>query len=485
MAATPRHVVILHGWSDTSRSFGALANFLRRNGHSPVPIWLGDYVSMDDDVRIEDVAERVEAVVAARLADKTLARPFDMVVHSTGGLVSREWVSRFYATRDCPLKRLVMLAPANFGSRLAAMGQSLLGRVVKGWGNWFHTGKEMLRSLELASPTQWRLARSDLFAPPGAARAAAVYGRESVWPFVITGAHPYTSLLRRVVNEDGADGTVRAAAANLNARGATVSFAEDEDRATFREWAPRQAGPAGEFPFAMLPARTHGSVISPDERDVETGGGYADPLGALLLRALSCPDFGAYGRLAADWSALTRETVALAPESAAERREALLPDDDPEESAEFFHEYLQLNVHVVDDQGADVPDYFLEFYGPETGSDDPSVYFHREVLEHVHANGTNPSYRCLYVDRTDLIGGYYPRIRKAEDRALRMSLSASPPGENVSYFGNYKTGARGHVTLHAAGDAEAWLQPNATHFLEVVIPRTPAEGVFRMRRGAP
>jgi hypothetical protein len=37
-----------------------------------------------------------------------------------------------------------MLAPANYGSKLASMGQSLIGRVLKGWDNWFHTGKEML-----------------------------------------------------------------------------------------------------------------------------------------------------------------------------------------------------------------------------------------------------------------------------------------------------------------------------------------------------
>lgn len=39
----------------------------------------------------------------------------NIVVHSTGGLVIRHWIWRYYNHRidECPVKRLVMLAPAN------------------------------------------------------------------------------------------------------------------------------------------------------------------------------------------------------------------------------------------------------------------------------------------------------------------------------------------------------------------------------------
>ena len=50
----PAHVAILHGWSDTSKSFHRLRSFLEANGHEVAGIWLGDYVSMDDDVRVEE-----------------------------------------------------------------------------------------------------------------------------------------------------------------------------------------------------------------------------------------------------------------------------------------------------------------------------------------------------------------------------------------------------------------------------------------------
>lgn len=154
-----RHVLIVHGWSDNSESFQPLADFLKNNGFKPVLLWLGDYISMDDDVKVEDVAKRMHVLINEKLISGELKKPFDMIVHSTGGLVAREWITAYYLddVASCPLKRLVMLAPANYGSKLASMGQSLLGRIFGGWSNWFHTGKEMLASLELSSPYLWRL----------------------------------------------------------------------------------------------------------------------------------------------------------------------------------------------------------------------------------------------------------------------------------------------------------------------------------------
>lgn len=174
----PNQIVIMHGWSDTSASFEQLADFLAANGYETVPVWLSDYISLDDDVKVEDVAKRMQAVVKYFQSKGALTAPFDMIVHSTGGLVVRQWLANYYPDgEECPLKRLVMLAPANFGSKLAALGQSMLGRLIKGWKNWFHTGKEMLRALELASPYQWDLAQKDLFVPEGQTTGAVPTGR--------------------------------------------------------------------------------------------------------------------------------------------------------------------------------------------------------------------------------------------------------------------------------------------------------------------
>ncbi|AOV16210.1 hypothetical protein BJI67_03210 [Acidihalobacter aeolianus] len=70
-----RQVLIVHGWSDTSRSFRPLVEFLRAHGYQAVTLWLGDYISLDDDVRIVDVAKRLEAVVREKLAGGELVTP--------------------------------------------------------------------------------------------------------------------------------------------------------------------------------------------------------------------------------------------------------------------------------------------------------------------------------------------------------------------------------------------------------------------------
>ncbi len=472
----PNQVGIVHGWSDTSRSFESLREFLRTRGYEAVPIWLGDYISMDDDVRIEDVAKRMEEVIREKMAKEGLKSPFDLVVHSTGGLVARQWLSAYYAEGNAPVKRLVMLAPANFGSRLAAMGQSLLGRVVKGWKNWFHTGKEMLRALELASPLQWDLAQGDLFVPEGQAGAQTPYGGDRVWPFVISGTHPYPGTLRQIVNENGSDGTVRVAAANLNARGITIDFSQNEKEPALTPWTQRHGDVT--FPFAVLADRTHSSIITPDKSDVETVPDGRPVLGDLLLEALRCESLQEYSSLAERWWSISEDTAGLALDDSARRH--LFRGDLP--SKEYFHQYLQVIVRVVDDHGADVSDYFLEFFGPDTKKDDEAIYFHREVLEHVHANSQGPATRCLFLDRSDLLGEFYKRIPQGRKKEVGMSISATPPGNNVSYFQESKMGAAGHVVVHREAEEGRFLKRNCTHLVKIVIPRTPHENVFKFAR---
>ena len=475
-----RDVLIVHGWSDTSKSFSPLADFLKGSGFNAVGLWLGDYISLDDDVKIEDVAKRMEALVQNKLQKGEIKAPFDMIVHSTGGLVARQWVSTYYLddASKCPMKRLIMLAPANFGSKLASMGQSLLGRVLKGWNNWFHTGKEMLSALELSSPFQWDLVQRDLLVPDGQTDSRAVYGENGVWPFVLVGTHPYPSALRQIVNEDGADGTVRAAAANLNTRGVTIDFSRDEFNPEVRFWQNRSNVT---FPFAVLPDRTHASIIEPNKPDIKADQAAQQRLGEMIVGALNCDTFDTYQKMAVEWRQISENTASLTADDSA--RAALFSGS--QQSPEFFHQYIQVNVQVVDDHGADVTDYVLEFSGPDYKRNDaPTVYFHREVLEDVHTNGSNAAYRCFFVDRTDLLNEFYQRIGRNVEKILTMSISAKAPGGNVSYFSDAKRGAPGEMIIHTLDDTTQtrWLQRNTTQFVRIVIPRSPSDKVFRLTK---
>lgn len=471
----PADVAILHGWSDTAQSFTSLRDFLARNKFNAQRILLADYISLDDDVRIEDVAARMDIAVNEAIRNRRLTPPFDMIVHSTGGLVAREWISRFYPdAANCPVKRLVMLAPANFGSRLASTGKSMLGRVIKGWNNWFQTGTQTLNGLELASEYQWDLALRDLLDPSG--ESAGPYGPDKIMPFVVIGTKGYEDVLREIVNENGSDGTIRCAAANLNVRGFTVDFShsEKDTEVVPVPWHVR----AGDvlFPFAILPDRDHSSIIKPDEQS-GANEDISDRLGKLILQALKCNGKAEYAAIAEDWRKISEATAASTPEQLGKT----MPDD-----TNALHQYLQIVIYVRDDQGQAINDYFVEYFSPNQRGSKESIIFHRDVLDHVHVNGLSPSRRCFFIDRTDLMFKYYEAITKEDNKVVSISLSASDPGENIRYFDNQKVGAAGHLTVHRASDDRQevlgahCLIRNTTHFVEIIIPRRGIDKVFKI-----
>lgn len=465
------HIAILHGWNDTSRSFNDLSTFLAAKGFSPVH--LANYISRKDDVRIEDIAIRMQTVIEEMLASGALTAPFDMIVHSTGGLVVREWISRYYPQgTGCPAKHIIMLAPANFGSALASTGKSMLGRVLKGFDNWFEVGSRILDELELASAYQWDLACRDLLSPDGP--GAGPYGPDKVMPFVIAGSRGYHDNLRRIVNEDGSDGTVRCAAANMNVVGLTLDFSAPDGQPVATPWQQRQDVL---FPFAILPDRDHSSICEPEAAPGLDA--VPDQLGPLILEALACANAKSYADIADRWQEISEETHGLLRNGAA--RAALVGNAE----SDSLHQYFQVVIAVVDNHGHPVPDYFVEFYSPETRADGDKemVIFHREVLDDVHVNGLDPSRRCFFVDRTDLFAEYYlpqPRVK-----TLAASLSAADLGPNVRYFDQQKKGAPGEITIHARDpekreDLPGRLHHNRTHLVKIIIPRRPMPGVFKL-----
>jgi len=472
-------VVILHGWSDNAASFQPLAGFLKTSGFQVLDLFLADYRSMDDDVSIDDAAKAMQAAVAGKIAAGELKRPFDLIVHSTGGLVARTWLSAYcagMASAQMPVQRLVMIAPANFGSKLADVGQTILGRVVKGWDHGFHTGKLMLDGLALGSPFQWDLASRDLFVLEEGDDAP-VYGADLVWPFIIVGSMPYQHGLRQMVNENGSDGTVRVAAANLNAYGATLNFTRDQAPTVMRmtgagsvaaaqgaliPW-QRRYDEAMEFPLAVMAHRDHASITDPTiSGDGESAGEQAQ-FRKCLLDALGCTSYARYQGLQQSWKTIS--DAAQNPDSA---------DAD-------HHMHLQLNVRVVDEYGKPVTDYMIEFLAPNYADNaDLTGMFHDKVIKDVHKNGQDASVRTIYIDRQLMLQLFYAKIPTGPPKELRLSISAASPGDNVKYFAD-ATGGKGEFVVHSQEEADRWLRRNATHFLKIVIPRVPSADVFKLK----
>ncbi|MEO1512111.1 MAG: hypothetical protein AAFU70_08565, partial [Planctomycetota bacterium] len=223
----PKPIVILHGWSDVSTSFRSLKTHIqKRLGRPMESIFLADWVSLDDDVTYADLADGMERAWSEHPALKRTARSADCIVHSTGGLVVREWMIRHYPDRLPPIHRLVMLAPANFGSPLAHHGKSVVGRARNGYKKLrggsadraFETGTHILDGLELGSGYSFDLAERDLFGAAGEK-----FGKDGVLTTVLIGNEGNKGPLG-ILEFDGSDGVVRTSCASLRCRRLTAFF---------------------------------------------------------------------------------------------------------------------------------------------------------------------------------------------------------------------------------------------------------------------
>lgn len=250
----PRSIVIVHGWSDDSKSFRRLAEQLEAwFGSAPTQIRLADWISLQDDVTYADLAAALDRAWTAQGLSRA-PRTVDVVVHSTGALVLRDWLTRHFDPASAPVKRFLMLAPANFGSPLAHKGRSFIGRVLKGWNRFVgQTGTQVLKGLELGSPYSWQLAERDLFG------AEAWYGAGRLLATVLVGNAGYSGV-EAIANEAGGDGTVRIATANLNA--CRLSLELDVSQRARPGWRLEES--RGEIAFAIVDGENHASVALKD-----------------------------------------------------------------------------------------------------------------------------------------------------------------------------------------------------------------------------
>jgi pimeloyl-ACP methyl ester carboxylesterase len=386
-------LVILHGWSDRSSSFTRLARFIGSEGlggRKVVEIWLGDYVSMDDDVTYDDLAHAMDRAWRERKLP-TAARSVDIVAHSTGALVVRYWLNRFYSAKRNPIRRMLLLAPANFGSHLAHKGHSLLARVWKGFKSkrTFNTGAKLLRGLELASPFTWQLALHDRFN-----EGEPWYGPGRILATVLVGSTGYDGI-SAAANEPGSDGTVLVSSANLQPLTVVMDFATNPKAPRFHF---KEAN--GVTAFCRIPGDNHSTIAWKD------GGPRNKDVPKLVRDALTVTDdtFG--------------EHVSSLAAKSAENRTI--------DRGKFYSQgYQNTVIRVRDDHGVDVSDYFIEVFAKHYGSNRPDNALTRQIQEkvHIHAHkcGHAPSFRALRFN-CDALGAMIVEPGKP----LYVSLTALP-----------------------------------------------------------
>jgi pimeloyl-ACP methyl ester carboxylesterase len=169
-------VILLHGLARRAGSLRPLARRLEAAGY---PTWARSYPSRR--TTIAGAAAALTEQIVAELGD----RPLAAVTHSMGGVIVRHMHDPRLAWT-----RIVMLAPPNRGSRLAA---ALAGRPLY---RWFYGPA----GAELADPDAW---------PPPPAPVAVIAGTRARHP-----ANPTSWVSGRALDEPS-DGTVAVAETRL------------------------------------------------------------------------------------------------------------------------------------------------------------------------------------------------------------------------------------------------------------------------------
>lgn len=440
-----RPLVIIHGWSDEADSFVPLANAIEKASARQVEnVFLGNYVSLDDDVQMLDLVK----ALSKAWKDKGLSedsKAVDVIIHSTGGLVVRDWVQRQYIEqgKKPPISNLVMLAPANFGSPLAHKGRAIYGRVFKGFDaeKRFETGTQILKALEMASPYTWDLAEKDRF-------TGNTYSENGIRTTVIVGNTGYRGI-SSLANEYGSDGTVYVSTANMNCAKVKIEFPSGTRKPAVT--AVKQSN--GQAAFLLLDKFNHSTVAYKGKSAAQNKQVLTAVLGALKVENVE--DFRKWVKKC------DKQTNALTNQPTIQGKK-------------HTQGYQNTVFRVRDDHGFVVDDYVVEFYTDvaKGETDTVSEAFYRDVLTKVHAYKDSASLRSFMINCT--------RLNDDKFKDLRVSLSAMPDlseDKNLVGYRSFDNDGIGHVQLNPALLKE-FFQPNRTLFVEVVLTREQKDRLF-------
>jgi hypothetical protein len=307
---------------------------------------------------------------------------------------------------------------------MAHKGRSFLGAIFKGnreeGPDFLEAGDMILDGLELGSRFTWDLAHADLLGDE------AVYGPGSDTPYVFTfcGNKGY-GRLRKLITEEGTDGTVRWAACSLDARKIKLNFTRLDRRVE----AVRRS--SVDIPLVMVAGLNHATILTdPTEELVE--------LVDQALQVTSEEQFDEWKRGAAQVS---------------------------QAASQDLDQWQQFVIRLLDERGDPVPDYNIELLAKDdNGGWEPLEDFDLDV----HAYSGDKSLRCFHVNLTNLAG----RIT----RDLRMNLIASSGTQMIGYLGYSSDDASRaaiEIDLPAVLDGVRIFYPYTTTLVEITINREP------------
>ena len=107
-------VFLIHGWSVRSTTtYQALHLKLAEAGFDLTEVYLGRYVSLDNDIEVRDISRALHNELVRRMGPPPWTGRFHMITHSTGALVVKDWILDHYVGKVCdnkPLRNVVFMA---------------------------------------------------------------------------------------------------------------------------------------------------------------------------------------------------------------------------------------------------------------------------------------------------------------------------------------------------------------------------------------
>ena len=438
-------VIFVHGWSVTdTETYGRMPEALATQAADYgleieiKHIWLGRYISFHDEVSVADVARAFHKALHDQIPAGNGIAEFSCITHSTGGPVVREWLQRFYgasALSHSPMRHLIMLAPANHGSALAALGKARVGRI-KAWFNGIEPGQRVLDWLSLGSQEQIDLARAYLAYNPS---------ESGFFPFVLTGQtidKKFYDFVNSYLVEPGSDGVVRVAGANLNY--SMIKLIESPQQQTVKHGAEpidiRLLEPDGELkrpapvPLGVIPGASHSGNSKGIMRSVVSPKSTKKPQVGEILKCLKVNNKEDYVARGTELGELTKQ------------------------SQKQSHRYVMLVFVIKDDQGDPVSDYDLFLLGGVNRDPDKLT---KGFFVDRQQNASHRNHLVYYVD--------YDVITKNKLTGFRV---IARPDKGFAFYHA--------VEYHSDGaDVNALLKPNETFYIEIVLHRCVDKNVFR------
>ena len=473
----PRPLVLIHGYSADAKAFAALQRALLDRHIASTDINICNYISLNNEISVKDIAEGLDRAYRNHPLLKNDGQEFDCIVHSTGMLVLRSWLTNTSlagvpAGKNSRLKRLkhlVGVAPATWGSPQAHKGRTWLGALIKGnrsFGpDFLNAGDRVLENLELGSSFTWNLAHMDLLGPEP------YYDKTTNTPYVAVfiGNTPYSGPAS-VANDPGTDGTVRWAGCGLNTRKITLDLTRQPldaagnkvDRVSISEWANNRL----DIPLIAVDNRDHGTLIGDPES------GMVDRIVSFLkVGEPGGPTYDTWLADAREYSKLGLQKMLANPGAGgllgeAENALGRLVGHAPGQEMEGWQQFV---VHARDERGDPVTDYMIEVL---TLQKDTWVPF-AQMYTDVHAYGPDPSYRCFHI--------HLPKGISSGAVPLRVRIHASTGTELMAYQGYGDTVTQLSATSEPVElDLSPVNRPGSTLFhpftttlIEIVLNREP------------